>query len=172
MEPDAKGTMRKIPESERLEPGWALARLGDGGWWPAIERGFRADHFEDEIVTALADILRNAGTRVAWVTSVPSVRLGDVCTRLAESLAAELGVKYLALIARTEDRPPQREMANAFQQAANVRGAFEITETAPRGTGVLVDDRRISGWTLAIVGGQLRRVGARAVVPVVLATLS
>jgi ATP-dependent DNA helicase RecQ len=172
MEPDARGTMRKIPEKERLEPGWALARVGDGGWWPAIERGFRADHFDDEIVTALADIVRNAGTRVAWVTSVPSVRLGDVCTRLAENLAAELGVKYVALIARSGDTPPQREMANAVQQSANVRGAFEIAGTPPRGIGVLLDDRRTSGWTLAVVGGQLRSAGAQAVVPVVLATLS
>jgi ATP-dependent DNA helicase RecQ len=172
MEPNAEGTMRKIPEHARTEPGWALARVGDGGWWPAIERGLRAGEMDDEIVVALAEILRRAGTRVTWVTSVPSVRLGDVCSRLAERLAAELGVEHLALITRTEDRPPQREMANAFQQAANVRGAFKITGAPPRGAGVLLDDRRLSGWTLAIVGGQLRKAGAQAVVPVVLATLS
>jgi ATP-dependent DNA helicase RecQ len=79
---------------------------------------------------------------------------------------------HLALIARPEDRPPQREMANAVQQAANVRGAFEIADTPPPGTCVLLDDRRISGWTLAIVGGQLRRARSQAVVPIVLATLS
>ena len=44
MEPDARGTMRKIPESARTEPGWALARVGDGGWWPAIQRGLDAGH--------------------------------------------------------------------------------------------------------------------------------
>jgi ATP-dependent DNA helicase RecQ len=75
-------------------------------------------------------------------------------------------------MARTEDRPPQREMANAVQQAANVRGAFRITGAPPPGTGVLLDDRRLTGWTLAIVGAQLRRAGAQAVVPMVLATLS
>ncbi len=127
MAPDADGTMRKIPEDARTEPGWALARVGDGGWWPAIERGLRAGRLDDEIVVALADILRGAGTPVAWVTSVPSARLGDVCAGLAERLAGELGVEHLALIARTEARPPQREMANAVQQAANVRGAFTIT---------------------------------------------
>jgi ATP-dependent DNA helicase RecQ len=37
---------------------------------------------------------------------------------------------------------------------------------------VLVDDRRLSGWTMAMVGGQLRRAGAEAIVPVALATLS
>ena len=62
-------------------------------------------------------------------------------------------------------------MANAAQQAANVRGAFRVTDTPPPGVGVLLDDRRISGWTLAMVGGQLRRAGADRVVPVALATL-
>jgi ATP-dependent DNA helicase RecQ len=61
-------------------------------------------------------------------------------------------------------------MANAVQQAANVRGAFRIAGTPPPGTGVLLDDRRGSGWTLAMVGGQLRRAGAQRVVPLTLAT--
>jgi ATP-dependent DNA helicase RecQ len=170
MAPDAGGTMRKIPENARTEPGWALARVGDGGWWPAIERGLRAESLDDEIAVALADIVRGSGTSVAWVTTVPSARRGDVCTRLGERLADELGVRQLPLIARTEPRPPQREMANAVQQAANVRGAFAVTATPPAGTGILLDDQRFSGWTLAMVGGQLRQAGAQAVLPVVLAT--
>ncbi|MFZ0385689.1 MAG: recombinase RecQ, partial [Solirubrobacteraceae bacterium] len=68
-------------------------------------------------------------------------------------------------------RPPQREMANAVQQAANVRGAFQVVGRPPAGTGILLDDRRISGWTLAMVGGQLRMAGAQRVVPLALATL-
>jgi ATP-dependent DNA helicase RecQ len=102
---------------------------------------------------------------------VPSARLGDTLDRLAEQVAAALGVPALALVIRVEPRPPQREMANAVQQAANVRGAFTVTGTPPPGTGVLLDDRRISGWTLAMVGGQLRMAGAQRIVPLVLATL-
>jgi ATP-dependent DNA helicase RecQ len=172
MAPDLGGTMRKLDPARRTEPGWALARVGDGGWWPAIERGLRAGSLDDEIAVALADVVSGAGTRPAWVTSVPSARLGQVCDRLAERIARELDVPHLALIARTEERPPQRDMANAFQQAANVRGAFTITASPPPGTGLLVDDRRLSGWTLAMVGGQLRLAGADAVVPLVLATLA
>jgi len=170
MAPNESGAMRKIPEDAQTEPGLALARVDDGGWWPAIARGLQAGRFDDEIVVALADALRGAGTPVAWVTSVPSTRLGDVLPDLAERLARELGVEYLQLVERTEPRPPQRDMANAVQQAANVRGAFAITGTPPPGTGILLDDRRLSGWTLAMVGGQLRRAGADAVVPVTLAT--
>lgn len=89
---------------------------------------------------------------------------------MPHSASRALGIPYLALVERTEARPPQREMANAVQQTANVRGAFAITDRPPPGTGLLLDDRRFSGWTLAMVGGQLRRAGADVVVPLVLAT--
>ncbi len=167
MAPDAEGAMRKIPENARTEPGWALARLGDGGWWPAVERGLRAGRFDDEIAVALADILRDAGTPAAWVTSVPSARLGDVCTRLAERLAGELGVEHLALIARTEDRPPQREMANAVQQAANVRGRLHrsprLLRPAPASCSTTSASRAgRSRWSAASCGEPVRRRWSRS----------
>jgi ATP-dependent DNA helicase RecQ len=165
MAPDEGGTMRKIPEDVRVDPGWALARFGDGGWWPAIERGLRGGEFEPDVVEAVADLVRRSGA--AWVTVVPSVRLGDVLDRFAD----RLGVPFVRLVERACDRPPQRDMANAAQQAANVRGAFRVVATPPPGTGALLDDRRISGWTLAMVGGQLRRAGAARVVPVALAAI-
>ena len=79
MAPDATGVMRKIPEDVRVDPGWALARFGDGGWWPAVERGLRAGVFEDELVAALAEIARDPSRAagpgpIAWITTVPSVR--------------------------------------------------------------------------------------------------
>jgi ATP-dependent DNA helicase RecQ len=166
MAPDAGGTMRKIPDDVRIEPGWALARFGDGGWWPAVERGLRDGSFDHEVVSGLVDILRAAP--VSWLTTVPCARLGD----LASLVAGQLGVPHVELVVRTERRPPQREMANAVQQAANVRGAFKVIAAPPPGTGVLLDDRRHSGWTLAMVGGQLRRAGAERIVPVVLAALT
>ncbi len=172
MAPDAAGAMRKIPDDVRVETGWALARFGDGGWWPAVERGLSTGEFAEDVVSGLADVVRGSGERVSWITAVPSVHLGDVLSRLAERLATELGVPPVRLLARKEERPPQREMANAVQQAANVRGAFAVTATPPPGTGVLLDDRRSSGWTLAMVGGQLRRAGAQRIVPLALGTLN
>ena len=170
MAPDEGGAMRKIPGDVRVEPGWALARFGDGGWWPAIERGLRAGEFEDDVVAALADLMRSGGTD--WVTLVPSGRVGRVLEGLGELVAQRLDVPFLRLVERVSERPPQREMANAAQQVANVRGAFRVTAAPPPGSGALLDDRRVSGWTLAMVGGQLRRAGAARVVPVALATLS
>ncbi len=172
MAPDANGTMRKIPDQVRIDPGRALARIGDGGWWPAIERGLQAGTFDPEVASGLAELLLDGGLRPDWITTVPSVRLEGALGPLAERLAATLGVPYAKLIVRREQRPPQQEMANAVQQAANVRGAFTVIGTPPTGTGVLLDDTRGSGWTLAMVGGQLRGAGAARVVPLVLGTLT
>jgi ATP-dependent DNA helicase RecQ len=171
MAPDANGAMRKIAEDARVEPGWALARFGDGGWWPAIARGLSDGTFDQEVVQALADIVRARVPSVRWMCAVPSARLGDTLDGLARRVAETLAIPCPALVQRTEPRPPQREMENAVSQAANVRGAFRVTATPPRGTGVLLDDRRSSGWTLAMVGGQLRRAGAERVVPLALGTL-
>jgi ATP-dependent DNA helicase RecQ len=170
MAPNETGAMRKIPDGVRVESGWALARFGDGGWWPAVARGLAGETFEDDVVGALADAVRGGGAGANWITVVPSVRLGDRMERLAQRLAGALGVPALALLERTEARSPQSEMANAVQQAANVRGAFRVTATPPPGVGVLLDDRRGSGWTLAMVGGQLRMAGAERIVPLALAT--
>lgn len=173
MAPNAAGAMRKIPADAQISPGWALAQIGDGGWWPAVERGLRAARFDDEVVGGLLALLRDAGTPAAWTVAVPSARLGDACADLARRLAAELGIPHLGgLLRRTREGPPQREMRNAAQQVANVRGAFAVTGTPPPGTGLLLDDRRLSGWTIAMVGGQLRRAGAESVVPLVLATIT
>jgi ATP-dependent DNA helicase RecQ len=171
MAPDPEGVMRKIPLEVLVEPGRAIARFGDGGWWPAIARGLESGSFEDDVVAALADAVRGCGAGFDWVTTVPSVALGSTLTRLGERLAAELGVPYVPLVERVVERPRQREMANAAQQAANVRGAFRVLVAPPPGVGVLLDDRRISGWTLAMVGGQLRKAGAERIVPLALATL-
>jgi ATP-dependent DNA helicase RecQ len=106
----------------------------------------------------------------AWVCAIPSERSGALVPDFARRLAAAVGLPYADGLQRTGDRPPQREMANSAQQVANVRGAFRVTDPLPPGACLLVDDLRFSGWTLAMVAGQLRRHGVPAVYPLALAT--
>ena len=164
--------MRKIPDdvAHRARLGARAVRrrrlvAGDRA------RPRRRATFDDEVVDGAGGHRRAAGG-VDWVTCGAVRAPGDVLERLARAAVA---AALRALCPRSSlgptERPPQREMANAAQQAANVRGAFRVTGTPPPGTGVLLDDRRISGWTLAMVGGQLRRAGAERVVPLALATL-
>ena len=170
MAPNEEGAMRKIPDEVRAEEGRALARLGDGGWDPLVREGRRSGAFAAELVDAAAEVVRAWQAPVAWVAAIPSARSGALVPEYAARLAAALGLPFADAIARAEDRPPQREMANAAQQAANVRGAFSVARELPEGPCLLVDDIRFSGWTLAMVAGQLRRRGAPAVYPLALAT--
>jgi ATP-dependent DNA helicase RecQ len=172
MAPDADGAMRKLADEVRAEEGRALARLGDGGWDPAVQAGRRAGRFDDELVDAAAELLRHwqeaSGAR--WITAVPSDRSGSLVPDFAQRLAGAVGLPYVAAVERTGERPPQREMANSQQQVANVRGAFRVNGPLPDGPCLLVDDLRFSGWTLAMLAGQLRRNGVPAVYPLALAT--
>ena len=172
MAPDAEGTMRKVPEDVRTEEGLALARMGDAGWSAEIERGLAEGRVPDEVVAAAADLARRA--RPGWVTAVPARRgaggAEDVVSDLARRLAERLGVPYVATLERVVDNPPQSEMRNAHAQVTNVRGAFAVTGDPPPQPCLLVDDRRFSGWTLAMTGGQLRAKGAGPVTPFVLLT--
>jgi ATP-dependent DNA helicase RecQ len=101
---------------------------------------------------------------------VPSRRSGALVPDLAARLARALGVPCPPVLQRVRDDPPQREMANSAQQVANVRGAFAVSGELPPGPCLLVDDVRFSGWTLAMVAGQLRRRGVPAVYPLALAS--
>jgi ATP-dependent DNA helicase RecQ len=170
MAPDPEGKMRKLGEDVRAEEGRALARLGDGGWDPLVQAGRREGRFDDELVAAAAEAVRSWRAPVSWVTAVPSDRSGALVPDLAQRLAAALGLPFRMTVQRVRDNPPQREMDNSVQQVANVRGAFAVIDTPPGGACLLVDDIRFSGWTLAMVAGQLRRKGSGPVYPLALAS--
>jgi ATP-dependent DNA helicase RecQ len=170
MAPAEDGAMRKLPEDVRAEEGRALARLGDGGWDPLVQAGRRGGRFDDELVGAAAELVRGWGVPVEWVAAVPSRRSGELVPDLARRLADALGLPFAPVLDRAGDGPPQREMANSAQQVANVRGQFAVGGDVPAGACLLVDDLRFSGWTLAMVAGQLRRRGSGPVYPLALAT--
>jgi ATP-dependent DNA helicase RecQ len=170
MAPDPEGRMRKIPAEFVVEEGRALARLGDGGWAPVVQAGLRDGAFSDELADAVDRLIRAWGPPVRWIATVPSARHPGAVDDLARRLSQTLGIAHLQLLQRAAERPPQREMANAALQAANVRGAFAVTADPPAEPGLLLDDLRLSGWTLAMTGGQLRRRGAGPIFPLALAT--
>jgi ATP-dependent DNA helicase RecQ len=170
MAPDPEGKMRKLGEDVRAEEGRALARLGDGGWDPLIAEGRRGGHFDDELVEAAAEAIRTWRAPVRWVAAVPSRRSGPLVPDFAQRLAEALGLPFHVVLERVGDNPPQREMTNSVQQVANVRGEFAVLAGPPPEPCLLVDDVRFSGWTLAMVAGQLRRKGSGPVYPFALST--
>jgi ATP-dependent DNA helicase RecQ len=170
---DATGSRRKIPQAERLESGGALAISGDAGWGQLVRDGKqRDDHFDDRLIDALADMIRdwNPYPDPAWITAVPSLRRPTLVSSLAERLANQLGLPYLPLVGKIEERPPQKGQQNSAHQQRNVQDAFAVLGEVPSTPVLLVDDIVDSGWTMTEVGRVLRRAGAGPVYPVALAS--
>jgi ATP-dependent DNA helicase RecQ len=84
-------------------------------------------------------------------------------------LAKALGLPFHAVIAKTDERPAQKDMANSTQQARNIDGALEISsDHIPRGPVLLVDDMVDSRWTLTVSAWLLRKHGSGPVWPLAL----
>jgi ATP-dependent DNA helicase RecQ len=151
---------QRIPEELRLWGARALARPGDGGWDELLEdalaRGAAGDDVTDGVVRALD------GFRPAWVAWVPSRRepRESLLRSVSAAVASRLGVPAVEAVRRVADRPPMRDLRNAPAQFDNLRGAFVVAEDVRAGPVLLLDDESASGWTLAMVGGQLRHRGA------------
>ncbi|HEV2811657.1 MAG TPA: RecQ family ATP-dependent DNA helicase [Solirubrobacteraceae bacterium] len=163
---------KRIKPELQVEEGRALTRAGDGAWDALIAAGRREGRFDDELVAACAEVVTAKWSPQPvprWVAAVPSRRSSDLVPDLARRLADALGLPYADVLQRVGDNPPQREMANSSQQVANVRGQFTVAVPPPAEPGILVDDVRYSGWTLATVGAQLRMAGAGPIHPLVLA---
>jgi ATP-dependent DNA helicase RecQ len=165
---DAPG--RRLPGELLVQEGRALARAGDGGWDELVRAGLAAGRFDDQLAQACSELVAGWKPLPAprWVCPVPSLRTGSLVPDLARQVAAALGLPYVEALTRVGDGAPQREMRNAAQQVANVRGQFRATGPVSSEPVLLIDDVRYSGWTLTMVGAQLRQAGAGEVHPLVL----
>jgi ATP-dependent DNA helicase RecQ len=151
---------QRIPEELRLWGARALARPGDGGWDELLRTALDGGAAGEEL---LGGVLAALGAFApAWVTWVPSraARREALLRELAGAVAGRLGVPAAEVVRRAADRPPMRELRNAAAQFDNLRGAFAVGDPVPGGPVLLLDDESASGWTLAMVGGQLRHRGA------------
>jgi ATP-dependent DNA helicase RecQ len=164
--------MKRIAKDEQLTDGWALARLGDGGWGGQIGREREAGAFSDELVDALAKLLsdQQPDPPFGWVAGVPSRRSPELVASLAARVASRLGLPYLDVLAKARDTPPQSEMENSAQQARNVGGAFDLTGAVPDTACLLIDDLWDSGWTMTVLAQLLRSEGSGPVYGAVLAS--
>ena len=138
--------MRKIPEDARIEPGWALARVGDGGWWPAIERGLarrparRRDRGRARRRPARGRDARRVGHQRSRRHASGGVldrarraRRRGARRRLTSPLIERTGGPTAAA------RDGERRSAGG-QRARRLHGR---RPRRPPGTGVLLDDRRL-----------------------------
>jgi ATP-dependent DNA helicase RecQ len=163
-----------IPTPLRGEEGRVLSRWGEPVWGELVADGKARGRFDDELVDAAADLLRHrwgAAAPVAWVTCIPSMRHPNLVPDFASRLAAALGVPFRAVIQKSRETEPQKNMENRFHQCNNMDGAFTVhPEPGSEDAVLLVDDVVDSAWTLTLAAALLRQAGTTAVYPFALAT--
>lgn len=164
-----------IPPEHAACEGRILSRWGDAGWGATVAAQKRNGSFADELVQALAEMIRKRWRPAPdpkWLTCIPSQRNPRLVPCLAVRLARELGLPFHHAVEKLKDNQPQKEQENGFHQCKNLDGAFRITGRVPSGPVLLVDDVIDSGWTMFVVAALLRRAGSGAVFPVALASTS
>ena len=157
-----KGT---ISEQLRAEEGRALCLWGDDGWGELVRQGKLTDgRFAERLVHAAAKMVREhwqPGPSPEWVTCVPSSRHPRLVPDSARRIAAALGLPFVDCVRKRASTQSQRGMENSYQQAHNLRDAFEVENRRVRSAPVLlVDDLVDSRWTFTVVTAHLRLAGA------------
>ena len=156
----------------QAQPGKALCVWGDAGWGGLVRQGkYHDGKFADDLVEACVKMVRewNPQPKPTWVTCVPSLRHPDLVPNFAKRLAAALGLPFHMVIAKTDDRPEQKTMANSTQQARNIDGSLALNgQPVPHGPVILVDDMVDSRWTLTVAAWLLRKSGSGDVYPMAL----
>ena len=141
----------------QAQPGKALCVWGDAGWGGLVRQGkYHDSKFADDLVGACVKMVRewDPQPKPTWVTCVPSLRHPDLVPNFAKRLAAALGLPFHMVMAKTDNRPEQKTMANSTQQARNIDGSLELNgQPVPHGPVILVDDMVDSRWTLTVAGG-------------------
>ncbi|NNM46119.1 RecQ family ATP-dependent DNA helicase [Knoellia koreensis] len=169
----------KIPADEAMSPGYALARLTDLGWGQALRDRLRGDDapVDESLLRACVPVLRDWGwsQRPVAVMAVPSRRRPQLVESFGAGLAQMGRLQWLGSLEPVDGGPVGEAGGNSAFRLAGVWERFVLTpdqQAAVAGlTGpvLLVDDLASSRWTLTVAARALRRAGAPAVLPFVLA---
>ncbi|MBK8459241.1 MAG: ATP-dependent DNA helicase RecQ [Micropruina sp.] len=176
----------KIAPSEQLAPGRVIARLSDLGWGGALRELFAPDQdgrpsdaeVPAELGRACLRVLKEwrwdeRPVAVAWVPSLGRPRLVE---SLATGIAQAGRLELLGPLQVAAGPAPAGSVNSAFR-VRDLWGRFGVPpEMAGRlaalnGPVLLVDDLVDSRWTMTVAGRLLRLAGARAVLPLALASV-
>ena len=157
------------------EKGRFLSRWGDAGWGHIVAEDKQNGHFRDELVNAVAEMVRERwrpDPSPEWVTCIPSENRPSLVPDLAERLANRLEISFLPLLKKVRTNQQQKDQQNTFHRCRNLDGVFSVSQNPPESAVLLVDDVVDSAWTLTIGAALLRQAGSGPVWPLALATAS
>jgi ATP-dependent DNA helicase RecQ len=169
------GFRGNLPETLRAQTGRVLSRWGDAGWGHTVAEDKHANKFRDDLVNAMAEMIRERWKpqpSPTWVTCVPSRNHRALVADFARRLAAVLRLPFVEAVTKVRDNEQQKLQQNRYHQCHNLDGAFAIAQSVPNGPVLLVDDIVDSAWTMTVVAALLRQQGSGPVWPVALASTS
>ena len=174
----------KLPATEVVAPGRAVARLTDLGWGGPLRALFATGVADAPVSRELLDGCIRALRDWPWDVRPTGVVAMSSRSRpqLVESLASALSsigkLQFLGTLERSGGVPRGDGATNSAYRLAGVWDSFVVGPElgaalqAHQGPVLLVDDLVDSRWTMTVAGRELRRAGASAVLPFALATVA
>lgn len=163
-----------IAAEQQAEIGRALCAYGDSGWGGLVRDGkYKDGRFDHALVRAAAELIEERWRpepALTWVTAIPSRRHPKLVYDFAERLSQALNLPFAPVLARIQDAPEQKTMANSVMQVRNVRGSLALSGAVQPGAVLLVDDIVDSKWTFTMAAWLLRSKGSGPVFPFALAS--
>ncbi len=157
------------------QEGRVLSRWKDAGWGKSVADGKHVNHFGDDLVEALVEMIQQRWQPApvpTWVCCVPSRNHLNLVPDFAKRFANRLGLPFVDAVAKVKDNQPQKDQQNSFHQCHNLDGAFAVTKIYQGQPVFLVDDIVDSGWTLTVLAALLQQAGSGSVFPLALASTS
>lgn len=182
----------KIKADENVAEGRVLARLTDLGWGGSLREIFASGAPDREIdpamLQACVQVLREWGTgsdrvpgwsgagRPAGIVSIPSRSKPALVESLAQGISGIGRIPYLGQLQLEHGGPTGARGGNSAYRLAGVWDRLVVgpdlaaaLEPLSGQSIMLVDDLTDSRWTVTVAARALRRAGAGAVLPLVLA---
>jgi ATP-dependent DNA helicase RecQ len=169
------GFSGNLPPNPRAETGRILSRWGDAGWGRIVAEDKHNNHFRDELVEAVVEMIRERwrpSPAPTWIACVPSRNHPNLVPDFARRLAARLHLPFHEAITKVRDNQQQKLQQNRYHQCRNLDGVFDVAADIPNGPVLLVDDMVDSAWTMTVVAALMRLAGSGPVWPVALASTS
>ena len=170
----------RIAADEAVEVGRALARFSDLGYGKSVraacQTGAPDAEVPEALVHATVEVLQDWKSEWAERPSGIVIVGSHSHPRLVASLARALGtIGNMPVLGEARHTGPSATgpRTNSAQRVGVLYGSFELDDSvrdalagslAGRSV-LLIDDTRVSGWTLSMVARLLRQAGAGAVYP-------
>lgn len=167
------GFPTNLPLNIQAAEGRVLSQWRDGGWGELAANGKELGHFDDALVSAMAEMIQSRwqpNPKPTWLCCVPSLGHPTLVPDFAQRLANALGVPFVNCVIKVRQNEPQKWQNNRFHQCRNLDGVFAVNAYIPPGPVLLVDDMIDSGWTMTVIAALLKQAGSEHVYPLAISS--